>query len=545
MSSDSNTNYLNCNKSIMSWIYTLDHKRIALMYLVSSFAALLAGGFFALMIRLHLASAGASVIIDASLAESGGAQNDLYNQLFTLHGIVMVFLFIIPAIPGALGNFILPLQVGAKDVAFPRMNLASYYVYLVGSIVALYAIIAPYVTPGVQGLDTGWTFYTPYSKETATPVILMTSAAFILGFSSIFTGINFIVTIHKLRAPGLTWYRLPLFLWALYATSALQVLATPVLGITLCLIIAERTMGIGIFDPELGGDPVLFQHFFWFYSHPAVYIMILPGMGVISELISTFSRKTIFGYKAIANSSIAIAVISFFVWGHHMFLSGQTVYSGMVFSFLTFAVAIPSAIKVFNWITTLHRGSITFEAPMWYALSFLFLFTIGGLTGLFLGTLSTDVLLHDTYFVVAHFHYVMFGGTAVAFFAGTHFWWPKMFGKMYNEWWAKFSCAIIFIGFNLCFIPQFLMGSDGMPRRYADYPADAGYGVSWQSMHGFSSVGALVLGVGVFIMIVNLIVSLKTGAKAPNNPWGATTLEWESTVSTSSRELCGCTKSHS
>lgn len=527
MSSDSNTNYLNCSKGIMSWVYTLDHKRIALMYLVSSFAALLAGGFFALMIRLHLASAGASVIIDASLAESGGAQNDIYNQLFTLHGIVMVFLFIIPAIPGALGNFILPLQVGAKDVAFPRMNLASYYVYVVGSIVALYAIIAPYVTPGVQGLDTGWTFYTPYSKETATPVILMTSAAFILGFSSIFTGINFIVTIHKLRAPGLTWYRLPLFLWALYATSALQVLATPVLGITLCLIIAERTMGIGIFDPELGGDPVLFQHFFWFYSHPAVYIMILPGMGVISELISTFSRKTIFGYKAIANSSIAIAVISFFVWGHHMFLSGQTVYSGMVFSFLTFAVAIPSAIKVFNWVTTLHRGSITFEAPMWYALSFLFLFTIGGLTGLFLGTLSTDVLLHDTYFVVAHFHYVMFGGTAVAFFGGTHFWWPKMFGKMYNEFWAKASCAIIFIGFNVCFIPQFLMGSDGMPRRYADYPADAGHGVSWQSMHGFSSVGALILGVGVFIMIVNLIISLKTGAKAPNNPWGSTTLEWE------------------
>ena len=505
-------NFYQAKKGIMSWVYTIDHKRIGIMYLIASSLALFAGGAFALMIRAQLATPGGMLPMTPEY-------KDTYNMWFTLHGVIMVFLFIIPAIPAALGNFILPLMVGAKDVAFPKMNLASFYIYVIGACVALYGIVG-----GESPLTTGWTFYLPYSKETAGAVITMTLAAFILGFSSIFTGINFIVTIHKLRAPGMSWYKMPLFLWALYATSILQVLATPVLGITLLLLIAERTLQVGIFDPALGGDPVLFQHFFWFYSHPAVYIMILPGMGVISEVISCFSRKVIFGYKAIANSSIAIAVISFLVWGHHMFLSGQSVYAGLVFSFLTFLVAIPSAIKVFNWVATLHRGSITFETPMCYALSFLFLFTIGGLTGLPLATLSTDIVLHDTYYVVAHFHYVMFGGTVIAFFSGLHFYWPKMVGKMYNETVGKVSCIIVFIGFNVTFFSQFFLGYTGMPRRYFTYDSS---NELWSQMHGFSSIGAFILGFGVLILFANLIASLFSDRKAPNNPWGATTMDWE------------------
>ncbi|MCH2206580.1 MAG: cbb3-type cytochrome c oxidase subunit I [Lentisphaerales bacterium] len=514
--SEAGTNYLNHEKGLKSWLTTVDHKRIGLMYLWSAVAALAAGGFFALMIRFQLFS-----------PENDLITKQTYNQAFTLHGVIMVFLFIIPAIPAALGNFFLPIQVGAKDVAFPRMNLASYYIYVVGSIMALAAIVLPYFIEGWKPLDAGWTFYAPYSKQTAGPVILMTMAAFVLGFSSIFTGLNFIVTIHKLRVKGMGWYKMPLFLWSLYATSILQVLATPVIGITLCLLAMERVLDIGIFDPAKGGDPVLFQHFFWFYSHPAVYIMILPGMGVISELISTFSKKVIFGYNAIANSSIAIAVISFFVWGHHMFLSQQTTFSSMVFSFLTFGVAIPSAIKIFNWVATLHRGSIDLKTPMCFALSFLFLFTIGGLTGLYLGTLSTDILLHDTYFVVAHFHYVMFGGTVIAFFGGLHFWWPKMYGVMYNEFWGRMSCAIIFIGFNMTFFSQFFLGSTGFPRRYHSYAGDAFVAKTWSSMSGLSTIGAVILGIGICVMFVNLLVSLKTGKKAPRNPWGASTLEWE------------------
>ena len=505
-------NFYQAKKGIMSWVYTIDHKRIGIMYLIASSLALFAGGAFALMIRAQLATPGGMLPMTPEY-------KDTYNMWFTLHGVIMVFLFIIPAIPAALGNFVLPLMVGAKDVAFPKMNLASFYIYVIGAVVALYGIVG-----GESPLTTGWTFYLPYSKETAGAVITMTLAAFILGFSSIFTGINFIVTIHKLRAPGMSWYKMPLFLWALYATSILQVLATPVLGITLLLLIAERTLQVGIFDPALGGDPVLFQHFFWFYSHPAVYIMILPGMGVISEVISCFSRKVIFGYKAIANSSIAIAVISFLVWGHHMFLSGQSVYAGLVFSFLTFLVAIPSAIKVFNWVATLHRGSITFETPMCYALSFLFLFTIGGLTGLPLATLSTDIVLHDTYYVVAHFHYVMFGGTVIAFFSGLHFYWPKMVGKMYNETVGKVSCIIVFIGFNVTFFSQFFLGYTGMPRRYFTYDSS---NELWSQMHGFSSIGAFILGFGVLILFANLVASLFSDRKAPNNPWGATTMDWE------------------
>ena len=498
-------NYLSATKGLMSWLTTLDHKRIGVLYLIGITVAFFLGGLFALLIRLELFSPGQQFI---------GA--DVYNRMFTLHGAVMIFLFIIPSIPAALGNFVLPLMLGAKDVAFPRLNLASWYVYVGGSLFAVYSLIH-------GGADTGWTFYTPYSAESASSVIPLLTGAFILGFSSIFTGLNFIVTIHKMRAPGMTWSRLPLMVWALYGTALIQVLATPVLGITLALLIVERVFGMGIFDPKMGGDPVLFQHFFWFYSHPAVYIMILPGMGIISEVIAAFSKREIFGYRFVAASSLAIALLGFLVWGHHMFVSGQSELSSAVFSFLTFFVAIPSAVKVFNWTSTLYKGEITLGTPMLYALSFLFLFAIGGLTGIFLGALSVDVHLHDTYFVVAHFHYVMMGGTVIALLAGIHYWWPKMFGRMYSHFWSIVAWVMVFVGFNLTFFTQFILGTHGMPRRYADYLPQ------FQRLHGFSSIGAFILGFGLMIIAIYLIASLKYGKVVGKNPWGASTLEWETT----------------
>jgi cytochrome c oxidase subunit 1 len=430
------TNYLNVEKGWKSWLFTIDHKRIGLMYLASVILFFFVGGLLAITLRLELWEP-ARTFMDA----------DTYNRIFTLHGAVMVFLFIIPSIPAALGNIFLPIMLGAKDVAFPRLNLLSFWIYGIGSLFTLYSIAN-------GGIDTGWTFYTPYSTTTSTAVISMTFGVFIIGFSSILTGVNFIVTIHKMRAPGQTWGKLPLFIWSLYATAIIQVLATPVLAITVLLLIMERTFGIGIFDPALGGDPVLYQHFFWFYSHPAVYIMIVPAFGVISELVSTFSRKTIFGYWAIAISSLAIAFIGFLVWGHHMFVSGQSALSTAVFSFLTFFVGIPTGIKILNWVATMYKGSISMKTPMLYAMMFLFLFTIGGVTGIMLGAISVNVHLHDTYYVVAHFHYVMMGGTVFAFLGGLHYWWPKMIGKMYNEFWGKVAAVILFIGFNMTFLPH-------------------------------------------------------------------------------------------
>ena len=498
----SGENYLTTGKGPLSWLFTLDHKRISVMYMVCILGSFLLGGVFALLIRTELWTPGATIMTA-----------DTYNKMFTLHGAVMIFLFIIPGIPAALGNFVLPLMLGAKDVALPRLNLLSFWCWLAGATVCLVSIV-------VGAVDTGWTFYTPYSTTTSTAVVSMTLGAFILGFSSIFTGLNFIVTIHTMRPEGMTWFKMPLFLWSLYSTAIIQVLATPVLGITLLLLIAERTLGVGIFDPALGGDPVLYQHFFWFYSHPAVYIMILPAMGIISELVSVFSGKHIFGYKFIAWSSIAIAVFSFLVWGHHMFTSGQSGLVNMIFSALTFSVAIPSAVKVFNWLATMYKGAISLAAPMLYVLSFLFLFAIGGLTGLFLGSLSTDIHLHDTYFVVAHFHYVMFGGTVIAFLGGIHYWWPKMFGRMYSEFWARISAALIFFGFNLTFFTQFVMGSHGMPRRYYNYLE------VFKPYHQASTVGSYILGVAFMIMAYYLLHSLVRGEKAPENPWGSATLEW-------------------
>jgi cytochrome c oxidase subunit 1 len=496
-------NYLNAGRGLQSWLFTLDHKRIGVMYMIAILTSFFLGGLFALLLRTELLTPGPTVM-----------SADTYNKMFTLHGAVMIFLFIIPGIPATLGNFVLPLMLGAKDVALPRLNLASFWLWMGGAVFAVLSIL-------LGGVDTGWTFYTPYSTTTGTAVVSLTLGAFILGFSSIFTGLNFIVTIHKMRPEGMTWFKMPLFLWGIYSTAIIQVLATPVLGITLLLLMAERVFGVGIFDPALGGDPVLYQHFFWFYSHPAVYIMILPAMAIMSELMSVFSGKHIFGYSFIAWSSVAIAILSFLVWGHHMFVSGQSGLANMIFSALTFSVAIPSAVKVFNWLATMYKGSIRLATPMLYALSFLFLFSIGGLTGLFLGSLATDVHLHDTYFVVAHFHYVMFGGTVIAFLGGLHYWWPKITGRMYSERWGAIAALVIFVGFNLTFFNQFVMGSHGMPRRYYNYLE------RFTGHHQASTIGSYLLGLGFVLMAGYLLHSLFRGAPAPANPWGGATLEWE------------------
>ncbi|MBI2423860.1 MAG: cbb3-type cytochrome c oxidase subunit I [Candidatus Hydrogenedentes bacterium] len=500
--------YLNWQYTASSWLLTLDHKRIAILYLITISIFFMVGGLFATIFRMEL------------LTPEGDLLNaDTYNKMFTLHGVVMIFFFLIPSIPAVLGNFLLPLMIGAKDVAFPRLNLFSWYILIIGGTMAVTLTVT-------GGLDTGWTFYSPLSTHFAnTNVFLAALTVFVTGFSSILTGLNFLVTIHKMRAPGLTWFRLPLFIWAIYATSIIQILGTPVVAITILLAGIERVWGVGIFDPYLGGDPVLFQHMFWFYSHPAVYIMILPGMGAISEIIACFSRNRVFGYEFIAFSSVAIAIIGFLVWGHHMYVSGQSMYAGYVFSILTMIVAVPSAIKIFNWTATLYKGNVVWATPMLYAIGFIGLFAIGGATGLFLGILGLDVPLHDTYFVVAHFHYVMVGGMVMAYLAGLHFWWPKMTGKMYPQLPAQVCAVVIFVGFNLTFFPQFLAGWMGMPRRYHSYHPD------FQIWNVLSTAGAGVLGVGFTVPVFYFLWSLFYGKTAGSNPWGARGLEWEQCTS--------------
>ena len=503
ITADVPTSYVTSENTISSWLLTKDHKRIALLFFASITFFFFIGGIAATLIRLHLAT------------PEGLLQPDIYNRMFTMHGIVMVWFFLIPSIPTTLGNFIIPLAIGAHDLAFPRINLASWYVFNLSGLVLLYALI-------MGGIDTGWTFYTPYSTLFANGyVIAATLAVFINGFSSIMTGLNFVVTIHRLRAPGMTWMRLPLFVWGIYAVSLVMLLATPVLAMTVLLVAMERFMGVGIFDPSRGGDPILFQHMFWFYSHPAVYIMILPAMGVVSELITCFARRPIFGYTGMTYALMSIAIISFFVWGHHMFTAGMSIYAGVVFSLMTFFVAVPSAIKVFNWTASLHKGSITFDAPMLYALGFVLLFTIGGLTGLIVATVALDVHLQDTYFVIAHFHYIMVGGTVSAFFGGLHYWWPKITGRLYPEMWARMAALLTFVGFNLTFFPQFILGYLGMPRRYYTYPPE------WQSWNVLSSAGASILAVAYILPLGYLGWSLLRGERAGPNPWRATGLEWQ------------------
>ena len=498
-------NYLNAEYGIRSWLFTTDHKRIALLYLISITAMFFIGGFFALMIRLELLTPAGDLLLP-----------DTYNKMFSMHGQVMVFFFLIPSIPAVLGNFLIPMMVGAKDLAFPRINLLSWYIYIAAAGLYIWCI-------ATGGVDTGWTFYVPYSSLFSNSHVIEAGLAiFIAGFSSILTGLNFVVTVHRMRAPGMTWSRLPLFVWSHYATSIIMLLGTPVIAITLVLVVLERTLNLGIFDPTRGGDPVLFQHLFWFYSHPAVYIMILPSMSVVSEIIPCFSRKRIFGYNFVAMSSMAIAVIGFLVWAHHMFVAGISLYSALVFSFLTFLVAVPSAIKVFNWTATMYKGSISFSTPMLYALGFIGLFTIGGLTGVFLATLGLDVHVHDTYFVIAHFHYVMVGGAVLGFLGGMHFWWPKITGRMYPEAWGRVAAIIVFIGFNLTFFPQFVLGYLGMPRRYWDYS----HMPEWQALNVLSTAGATILAVGYLLPMVYMLWSLRYGKIADNNPWQATGLEW-------------------
>jgi cytochrome c oxidase subunit 1 len=497
------SSYLDAPYGLAAWLLTKDHKRIAVLYVISITIMFTLGALFAAGVRTEL------------LTPSGDFMSaDLYNKFFTMHGVIMVFFFLVPSIPATLGNFLIPIMCGTKDLAFPRINLLSWYLYVMGGVIVL-AVAA------TGGLDTGWTFYTPYSSiGTNTNVTLAVLGVFVAGFSSILTGFNFIVTVHRMRAPGLTWFRLPLFVWANYATSLVMILGTPVIAITLVLIAAERTLHLGIFDPRTGGDPVLMQHLFWFYSHPAVYIMILPGMGVISELVAAMSRKQIFGYGFVAFSSLAIAVIGFLVWGHHLFLSSQSLYAGLIFSFISMLVAVPSAVKTFNWTATMYKGSISWESPTFFVIGFMGLFTIGGLTGLYLATMGMDIALHDTYFVIAHFHYIMVGGAVMAFMGGLHFWWPKMFGVTYSEAWAKTCAILIFIGFNLTFFPQFILGYIGMPRRYYTYPDEL------QVWNVLSTAGASILGMGYILPMIYLTYSLFQRRTAADNPWGVKGLEW-------------------
>jgi cytochrome c oxidase subunit 1 len=497
------TTYLNCRYGLKSWLLTLDHKRIAILYLLTTVFFFMIGGTAAALIRLELLTPAGDLVAA-----------DTYNKLFSIHGIIMVFFFLVPIAPAVFGNFLIPIMIGARDVAFPRLNLLSWYLFVTGGCFELYMMIW-------GGVDTGWTFTTPLSTHYInTHVIAAAMGIFVAGFSSILTGVNFVVTIHRLRAPGMTWFRLPLFIWSYYATAIIFILATPVIAISLALVVVERITHLGVFDPSMGGDPLLFQHLFWFYSHPAVYVMILPGMGIVSEVISAFSRKRVFGYTAVAFSSVGIAVFSFFVWAHHMFIMGISNYSALVFSLMSMLVAVPSAIKVFNWSATMYKGSISFDTPMLYALGFIGLFTMGGLTGIFLATLGMDIHLTETYFIVAHFHYVMVGGMVSAIMAGLHFWWPKMTGRMYPEGLGKMAALILFIGFNLTFFPQFILGYLGMPRRYWSYPAE------FQVLNVLSTAGASVLAIGYLLPMLYLVWSLKYGKVASGNPWNVPGLEW-------------------
>jgi cytochrome c oxidase subunit 1 len=494
--------YLRAGRGVWSWLSTTDHKRIAIMFYVVVLTMLFLGGVFALALRLELLTPRRTVM-DALT----------YNRMFTLHGVTMVWMFLIPSIPTVFGNFVLPIQLGARDLAFPRLNLASFYIYVTGIVITVAGMLA-------GGTDTGWTFYTPYSDSSPTRVVPVVLGVFVLGISSIMTGINFIATTHMLRAAGLRWGRIPLFTWAIYGTSIIMVLATPVLGLALALVGVDHALHLGVFDPAVGGDPVLFQHLFWFYSHPAVYIMILPAMGVISELVPTFARRRPSSYVAIAVSTLGIALVGFFTWGHHMFVAGISELDAGIFGALSMFVAVFSAIKVFTWVATLYRGQIQLRTPLLYFFAFLFLFVFGGMTGVAVATQSLDIHWHDTYFVVAHFHFVMVGGSVTGFLAAAHYWFPKMFGRMYSERFGLLSATAVLLGFVLTFLPQFLLGNMGMPRRYYSYPD------RFQWLHVLSTGGAFLLASAILLALGNLLLSLRWGARVGANPWRSRGFEW-------------------
>lgn len=491
-------------RGILSWLMSTDHKKIGIMYLGALLSFFSVGVILGFLVRLSLIAPGKIMTAQT------------YNEVFTTHGIIQIFLFIIPGIPVAFGNFFLPILIGARDVAFPRINRLSWWLYLTGALIIILSLFI-----GGRPPDTGWTFYAPYSIKTPANISLAVLGVFFLGFSSILTGLNFVTTIHRLRAPGMGWFRMPLFPWTLYATGWVQMLATPVLAITLVFIMLGRVFGVGFFDPSKGGDPILYEHLFWIYSHPAVYIMVLPAMGIISEIIPTFSKRAIFGYSAVALSALGIASVGYLVWGHHMFTSGMSDTARTIFSFITFLVAVPSGVKIFNWVATLYKGSIEVDSPLIFALSFIFLFSIGGLTGLIIGSLAPNLHLHGTYFIVGHFHYVMFGGAGFSILAALHYWFPKMFGKMYNERNAKLGWLLLFIGFNILYFSMLVLGYLGMPRRYFDYPPQ------YYTGHLISTIGSWILAAGLIIIFSNLIRALFKGEKAPSNPWGGKTLEWQ------------------
>ncbi|WP_159521917.1 cytochrome c oxidase subunit I [Sunxiuqinia indica] len=496
--------YKGKHKGLKAWIFSTDHKRIGLLYLYSMMTLFLVGVVLGLAMKFELIAPGKTIM-----------EAKDYNAVFTVHGVIMIFMIVIPGLPAVFGNFMLPIMIGAKDVAFPKLNLLSWWVYIAGAFLVITSVLFGDGSP-----DTGWTFYAPYSFKTGANMLPAIFGAFVLGFSSILTGLNFIVTMHRMRAPGMTWTKMPLFPWSLYGTAWIQLLATPIVGITLVLVALERIFGIGVFDPALGGDPILYQHLFWIYSHPAVYVMILPAMGAISEIIPTFSQKHIFGYKVLVVSTLAIAFVGYFVWGHHMFTSGMSGTAQYTFSILTFLVAIPSAIKVFNWISTMYKGSINVQTPFYWAASFIFVFLIGGLSGLVVGALATNVYLHDTAFVVGHFHFIVFGGVGFSFFAAIHYWFPKMFGRMYDTTWANIGWLIFTIGFLALYSPMFYLGMQGMPRRYYDYMEE------FHAANILSTLGSWVMTLGLIIVIINLFRSAKNGPIAEANPWNGKTLEW-------------------
>jgi cytochrome c oxidase subunit 1 len=491
--------------TLKEWIFTTDHKKIGVMYGITSIIFFLIAGLSAVGIRLELFQPGLQYV-----------DEDRYNQLLTLHGVLMVFWWAI-GIWGSFGNFLLPLMIGARDVAFPRLNALSYWLFFAASVLALLTLL-----PGSQ-IRMMWTGYPPFSlNENAGPVAFYVLIVHILGAASLASAVNLVVTNLSMRAPGITFKKMNLFLHSFLAMNVIQILGVPALAGAVTMLLLDKYFNTAFFDPTRGGDPILYQNLFWFYSHPAVYVMILPAFGLISEMICTFSRREIFGRTSMIFAIWGIAILGFMVWVHHMFTSGIPEWVRILFSYTTVLIGVPTGIKIFNWIGTLYKGSIRFTTPMLYTLSAIFMFLIGGLTGIPLALPAFDIGVHDSHFVVAHFHYVLGMALTLAVIGGFHYWFPKLTGKMYSEFWGKVGLVLIMIGSNIFYFLQFIVGLEGMPRRYADYPAIE----SWVVLHQWQTIGTFILVIGVGIALLNLILSAKFGKKASDNPWESPSLEW-------------------